>query len=114
MLKRVSEFIVDRRVVFFALFAVLVVYSALSIGRVSVNSDLTASLPADTPTRQGLTIMEDEFNDIQGEVRPALIDALERSIVEISSSSLTTISGLVALTLIGIVVYSDFLPFAHA
>lgn len=41
---------------------------------------------------------QDEYDKIQ-EVKPALIDALAYSIVEISSSSLTTVSGLAALTL---------------
>ena len=33
----------------------------MSISRVKVNEDITAFLPEDTETRQGLTIMEDEF-----------------------------------------------------
>lgn len=41
---------------------------------------------------------QDEY-DKQGRVKSALIDSLAYSIVEISSSSLTTISGLIALTL---------------
>ena len=33
----------------------------MSIGRVKVNDDITAFLPADTDTRRGLTVMEEEF-----------------------------------------------------
>ena len=36
-------------------------YCALSLGRVRVNSDLTYFLPGDTETRQGLTVMEENF-----------------------------------------------------
>ena len=57
----VAAAIVKARYIIILLFIVAGVYCALSIGRVKVNSDLTAFLPATTETRQGLTVMEDEF-----------------------------------------------------
>ena len=56
-----AEQIVRWRFVIMLLFIVAAVYAALSIGRVKVNSELTAFLAEDTETRQGLSIMEDSF-----------------------------------------------------
>ncbi len=53
--------IVRYRFLIILLFLVAAVYCALSLGRVRVNSDLTAFLSPQTETRQGLTVMEEEF-----------------------------------------------------
>ena len=157
ILKKISKFIVDQRMLVMIVFAAACVYCAMSISKVKVNEDITAFLPANTDTRRGLTIMEEEFTTFasanvmlanttydrakaaadeiaelphvtgvtfddstahfvssaalltvsfdgdENERFPteydALIEALAKSIVEISSSSLTTIAGLVALML---------------
>ncbi len=57
----VSETIVSYRFIIIIVFIAACVYCAMSIGRVKVNPDLTAFLPADTDTRKGITVMEDEF-----------------------------------------------------
>ena len=57
----VSEAIVSYRFIIILVFIVACVYCAMSIGRVRVNPDLTAFLPADTDTRKGITVMENEF-----------------------------------------------------
>lgn len=61
MMKKIATFIVDKRVLFYIIFAVALVYCALSVGRVQVNSDITAFLPEQTQTRQGLNVMNEEF-----------------------------------------------------
>ena len=61
VMKIVAAGIVNARYLILAGFAVLCVFCALSVNKVKVNSDLTAFLPDTTETRQGLTIMEDEF-----------------------------------------------------
>jgi len=61
VMKRIATAIVNYRVIIMALFLIAAVFCALSIGKVKVNEDITAFLPEDTETRQGLTIMEDEF-----------------------------------------------------
>ena len=63
----VAAAIVSWRYVILLLFLVAAVYSGLSIGRVKLSSDLTAFLPADTETRRGLTIMEEEFTTCASE-----------------------------------------------
>ena len=60
-MKLVATGIVNARFVILAAFVLISVYCALSIGKVKVNEDLTAFLPETTETRQGLTVMEDEF-----------------------------------------------------
>lgn len=57
----VAAAIVRWRFVFILLFIAAAVYCALSLPRVKVNSDLTVFLAADTETRRGLTIMEENF-----------------------------------------------------
>ena len=61
ILKKISQQIVDKRVIIMAAFLAACVYCALSISRVQVNNDITSFLPPDTDTRRGLTIMENEF-----------------------------------------------------
>ena len=61
MMKKIAEFIVDRRNAFIAIFFVAFVYCLLSINRVNVNEDITKYLPIDTETRAGNDIMTEEF-----------------------------------------------------
>ena len=60
-LKFISSLIVDYRFIIFLLFAAAAVYCFLSLGKVRINSDLTAFLPDSMETRKGLTVMEEEF-----------------------------------------------------
>lgn len=60
-LHRTSEWIVDHYRLFFIVFAALLVFSAVASGWVKVENDVAAYLPADSETRQGLDIMEQEF-----------------------------------------------------
>ena len=51
----------DKRNLFFLVYAAAIIFSLFSQGWVSVDNDITDYLPADTETRQGLRIMEDQF-----------------------------------------------------
>ena len=64
-LHRASEWIVDHYRLFFVVFAALLVFSAVASGWVKVENDVAAYLPADSETRQGLDIMEQEFQTVQ-------------------------------------------------
>lgn len=66
MMKKVSTFIVEKRNIIYLLFIAAVVYCAMSVGKVQVNSDLTSFLPPETQTRRGLQIMEKEFTTYAG------------------------------------------------
>ena len=58
---RLATLIVDKRNLFFLLYAAGIVFSLISQGWVQVNNDITDYLPEETETRQGLQLMDDEF-----------------------------------------------------
>ena len=60
-MQKVAAVIVDRKTLFFLLFAVLAVFCVFSRNWVNVNDDITSYLAKDTETRRGLDIMESEF-----------------------------------------------------
>lgn len=53
--------IVDKRNLIFLIYAAAIVFAMFSSSWVSVNNDITDYLPEDTETRQGLTVMEEQF-----------------------------------------------------
>ena len=57
----IAEAIIRSRYVIMLLFLAAAVYCGASLDKVKVSSDLTAFLPADTETRRGISIMEEEF-----------------------------------------------------
>ena len=59
--EKLATAIVDRRNLIFFLYLCALIFSLFSQGWVKVCNDLTQYLPENTETRQGLTIMEDEF-----------------------------------------------------
>lgn len=56
-----ATFIVDKRKAIEILFVFAIIYSVLSVNKVQVNQDITSYLPAESETRRGLTVMEEEF-----------------------------------------------------
>ena len=60
-MEKLAAFIVDKRNLFFLLYIFALVFCVFSTGWVNVENDITAYLPEETETRQGLTIMNDEF-----------------------------------------------------
>lgn len=59
--RRMAAFIVDKRYGFFLAFIGSAIFCAFASGWVAVNDDLTSYLPADTQTRQGVVLMDEEF-----------------------------------------------------
>ena len=60
-MEKVAAFIVDKRNLFFLLYILALIFSVVASGWVKVENDITTYLPADTETRQGLTVMNDNF-----------------------------------------------------
>ena len=60
-MEKIATFIVDKRNLFFLLYAFALIFSIVATGWVKVENDITTSLPEDTATRQGLTVMNDNF-----------------------------------------------------
>lgn len=60
-MEKIATFIVDKRNMFFLLYAFALIFSIVATGWVKVENDITTYLPEDTETRQGLTVMNDNF-----------------------------------------------------
>ena len=58
---KIARFIVDKRKAFYLIFIAAFLFCAASINKVQINNDITSYLPAQTETRRGLTLMEEEF-----------------------------------------------------
>lgn len=57
----VATFIVNKRKAIFILFFMAIIYSVVSINKVSVNQDITKYLPDDSETHIGLELMDEQF-----------------------------------------------------
>lgn len=58
---KLATFIVDKRNLFFLIYIIAIVFCLFSRNWVEVEDDITKYLPDTTETRQGLTVMNDEF-----------------------------------------------------
>ena len=58
---RMATWIVDKRNLFFLIYIAAIIFCLFSRNWVQVENDVTAYLPADTETRQGLTAMNENF-----------------------------------------------------
>ena len=58
---KVCNFIVDKRLLFFLIYGILIVFSVFSSKWVKVENDITEYLPKTTETRSGLDLMDKEF-----------------------------------------------------
>lgn len=56
-----ATWIVDKRNLFFLIYSAAILFSLFSRNWVTVNNDITDYLAEDTETRQGLSVMEDQF-----------------------------------------------------
>lgn len=90
-LERVAAFIVDKRKAFYLLYIGLAVFCIFSSGWTQVNDDLTSYLPESTETRQGLTVMEDEF--VTFGTSRIMVDNITLSAAEELSRQIEEISG---------------------
>ena len=58
---KICTFIVDKRNLFFLIYAILCIFSIIASGWVSVENELSEYLPSTSETRQGLDLMEEQF-----------------------------------------------------
>lgn len=58
---KICGFIVDKRNLFFLLFGILIIFSAISRNWVGVENSMAFYLPASAETKQGLDLMDEEF-----------------------------------------------------
>lgn len=61
VMEQIATLIVDKRNLLFLIYMLAIIFCIFSMNWVEVEDDITAYLAEDTKTRQGLTVMEDEF-----------------------------------------------------
>ena len=61
LIQKIAALIVDKRKAFYFIYIGLAIFCAFSYSWVQVDNDLTNYLSPETETRQGLTLMEEEF-----------------------------------------------------
>ncbi|MCR5651755.1 MAG: MMPL family transporter [Lachnospiraceae bacterium] len=61
VMMKVATFIVDRRNLFFLLFVIAIIFCVIASNWVKVENDLSAYLSADSQTRQGIDLMNEQF-----------------------------------------------------
>ena len=60
-MRKMATFIVDKRTLFFLLYAFALIFSVFSMSWVKVENDVTVYLPESTETRQGIVAMNENF-----------------------------------------------------
>ena len=60
-MQHICAFIVDKRMLFFLLYAIWIIFSVFSSSWVKVDNELSDYLPASTETQRGLTLMDKQF-----------------------------------------------------
>ena len=61
-MRRITDFIVNKRHFILVLFIVLTIISVILSSKVKINRDIAKYLPDTSETRIGMDIMEEEFN----------------------------------------------------
>ena len=90
-IEKVAEFIVDKRKGFYLVYILLIIFSLFSSGWVSVNNEITDYLAEETETRQGLTLMDDEF--ITYATAQIMVDNISYSDAELVCAELEDTNG---------------------
>ena len=89
---RVATFIVDKRNLIFLLAVIMLIFSLISSSWVNVEQELTAFLPADSETRRGLDVMEEQF--ITYGTAQVMVDSITFSEAEELHEALSALSGI--------------------
>lgn len=64
-MKKIADFIVDKRYIILSLFILLSIIAALLSNNVNINYDIAKYLPSNSETRIGMDIMEEKFKEIK-------------------------------------------------
>lgn len=64
-MKKIADFIVDKRYIILSLFILLSIISALLSNNVNINYEIAKYLPSNSETRIGMNIMEERFKEIK-------------------------------------------------
>ncbi|MGN1370664.1 MAG: RND family transporter [Candidatus Coprovivens sp.] len=64
LLIKIGDFITDKRYIILAIFIAFSIFCLCNINNVEINDSIVSYLPNDTETKQGLDIMEEEFDQL--------------------------------------------------
>ena len=95
-LVKLSTFIVDKRNLFFLLYAIAIVFCIFSMNWVQVENDVTTYLPEDTETRQGLVAMNENFTTFG--TAQVMVSNITYETAEEISQIITNIEGVTMVT----------------
>ncbi len=76
-MKKITDFIVNKRYIILILFIILSVISAILSNKVNINYDMAEYLPSTSETRIGMNIMEEEFKEIKSSNLNIMFKGLE-------------------------------------
>ena len=93
-MKRITNFIIDKRNLILVIFIVLTIISALVSSKVNINYDMANYLPDNSETRIGMDIMEKEFPDTETSSLNVMFEGLKKAEKETIRKQLTEIDGI--------------------
>lgn len=91
VVEKIAAYIVDRRKGFYLVYILLIIFSLFSTNWISVNNEITDYLSEETETRQGLTLMDNEF--ITYATADVMVDNISYSDAEQLCEELEEING---------------------
>ena len=95
-METLASIIVDKRNLIFFFYLAAMIFSIFSMGWVNVENDITAYLPDDTETRQGLSIMEEELT-IYGTAR-IVVSHASKDLAETLAGQIEQLEGVTTAT----------------
>lgn len=78
-MKKITDFIIDKRYVILFLFIILSGVSVILSNKVNINYDISEYLPSTSETRIGMDIMEEEFKEIKSSYLNVMFKGLKDS-----------------------------------
>lgn len=63
-MKKLGDWIVDRRIMIFIFVAVLTVVSGIGVFKTNINYDMSKYLPSDSSVKRGMELMEEEYGEM--------------------------------------------------
>lgn len=97
MLKKITDFIVEKRYFILGAFAILTVVGVFLMGKVKINSDMMEYLPKDSETRIGLDAMTAEFGEDEESDLSVMFENLDENGRENVKNFLSEIDGVSAV-----------------
>ncbi len=91
LIQKIAALIVDKRKAFYFIYIGLAIFCAFSYSWVQVDNDLTNYLSPETETRQGLTLMEEEFTTFA--TASVMVDNISYAQADTLAEQLRQISG---------------------